>query len=195
MLAEFTVEMGGEAPALELPWVSADGTRQFIDLRAEPQRLPEIEEVRAYPPLREFLLALNARSSPLGSVKCDAWSTSELAEEDQIFGAPLKFVAYVDVVFQEPALQTSQARHEQFGQALCELLARAPELPCAAELVLRRCYFHDPVAPGASRDGYCLTLYVTGYGEEEEQARQRGGIALRLVQNAIAQIFARRAAS
>jgi len=40
-----------------------------------------------------------------------------------------------------------------------------------------------------------LTLYCTGYGEEEDLARQRCAIALQLVQNAFAQVWARNAAS
>src|SRR5438132_1363157 len=103
MLAEFTVDLGPDSPALEMPWVAdepADGVDQsgspgFVDLRAAPERLAEIPEARAYPPLGEFLLALNAPASPLATAKCDGWTTRDIAEEERGFGAPLKFVTYV----------------------------------------------------------------------------------------------------
>jgi hypothetical protein len=206
MLAEFTVDLGPQSPALELPWAAADA--QFVDLRAEPERVAELPEMLVFPSLREFLLAVNARQSPLASAKCDAWSTAELAEEELSFGAPLKFVCYVDLVFVDAVQRASLEQHQAFAQRVCELLARAPELPCALELVLRRCYFHqlqdeaasartgaDAPPAGKSDDGFCLTLYCTGYGEEEDQARQRCAIALQLVQNAIAQVWARKPAS
>src|SRR5437899_3487367 len=140
MLAEFIVDLGPDSPALELPWATAEA--QFIDLRAEPERVAELPEMLVFPSLREFLLAVNARQSPLASAKCDAWSSTELAEEELSFGAPLKFVCYADLVFVEAAQQSSMEQHQVFAHRVCELLARAPELPCAVELVLRRCYFH-----------------------------------------------------
>ncbi len=198
MHAELTLDLGPESPALEVPWVAETGNDEvdspgFVDLRAHPQRVRELAEVRAYPPLGEFLLAVNAANSPLATAKCDGWTTHEIAEEELAFGATLKFVTYVDLIFVDHAEQASQARHEEFAQGLCRLLQRAPEIPCSAECVLRRCYFHDLSRDAVtSRDGFCLTLYCTGFGEEEEQAWQRWAIALRLVQNAIAQLFAAR---
>ena len=79
--------------------------------------------------------------------------------------------------------------HQHWAGELCRLLGKAPELPAAAEVVIRHCYFHfnDDLARD-SRQGFCLTVYCTGYGDEEEEAYQRWGITLRLMQNAMAQM-------
>ena len=68
-----------------------------------------------------------------------------------------------------------------------QLLKRVPEIPAAAELIIRRCFYH---VTGGIRDGFYVTFYLFGYGDDEPQARQRWTIALKLVENAIRQISA-----
>jgi hypothetical protein len=38
------------------------------------------------------------------------------------------------------------------------------------------------------KDGFYITCYLFGYGDDEPQARQRWAIGLKLVENAIRQI-------
>ena len=38
------------------------------------------------------------------------------------------------------------------------------------------------------RDGFYITFYLFGYGDDEAQARQRWSIALKLLENVIRQI-------
>jgi len=45
----------------------------FVDLRAAPERIVEIAEAAAFPPLAGLLLALNAPESPVWTSKCDRW--------------------------------------------------------------------------------------------------------------------------
>jgi hypothetical protein len=211
MQADFAVEIGGDAPALELPWASDDGALRFLDLHARPELLLEIEEARRFRELGEFLATVNTPGSALATAKCDVWATHELTEEEATFGASLKLASYVDLVFTHAA-RASFAHHEEFARALCGLLAKAPEIPSAAEFVIRRCYFHSPFAdgprppsagktqPAASRhndseDGYCITFYLSSYADDEADARQRWTIGLKLVQNAILQIGSRFAAA
>jgi hypothetical protein len=68
---------------------------------------------------------------------------------------------------------------------LTQLLRRVPEIPAAAEFLVRRCYYHEE---DETRDGFYITLYLFGYGDGEPQAQQRWAIALKLVENAIRQI-------
>jgi hypothetical protein len=68
---------------------------------------------------------------------------------------------------------------------LTKLLRRVPEIPAAAELLIRRCYYHNG---DQTTGGFYFTLYLFGYGDDAAQARQRWTIALRLVANAILQI-------
>jgi len=207
MQADYSVEVGGDAAALEIPWRSADGAVRYFDLHARPELLLEIEEARRFRELGEFLAVVNAPGSPLATAKCDVWATHELNAEEAIFGAPLKLASYVDLVFNGEE-RLSFPQHEEFARALCALLNKAPEIPSAAEFVIRRCYFHDPnddpndspsepgVPAGAdSQDGYCVCFYLSGYGDEETDARQRWNIGMKLVQNAILQLSVRRAAT
>ena len=202
MEAEFSVDLGPEAPALELPWASKDGQQRFFDLRARPELLLEIPEAAGNRALGEFLSSINTAGGPLQTVKCDTWFSSEMSEEEKVYGTALKFASYVDIVFTCGETRREMSKYEKFGRDLCGLLAKAPPISVAAELAVRRCYVHSAAlaagklpepdaAASDSEDAYCVTLYLTGYGDEEDEARQRWTIGLKLVENAILQLAAR----
>jgi hypothetical protein len=216
MDADFSVELGppGEDATLELPWDSgvARGPR-YLDLKRQPELLPLVEEAVRYPELAEFLKTLNSRTSAFTTAKCDVWSTDQLNEEEQIYGAEWKLGSYVDLVFAEEHARDrfSYFRHEELARALAMLLKKAPELPAACEVIVRRCYYHEVPLPSAAsgkaasrgvpstaqaghetrlQSGFYLTLYIFGYGDDEEAARERWAVALRLVANALLQLCA-----
>src|ERR1051326_1575272 len=202
MDAEFSVEIAADAPALELPWSSGDGASRFFDLRSRPELLLEIGEAAGNRALGEFLAALNAPEGVLQTVKCDTWLSHEITEEEKIYGAAMKYGSYIDLVFTSEAARRRLEAHEKFGHALCALLAKAPSISVAAEFIVRRCYVHTAelasgklpahdAPPHQSEDAYCLTFYLTGYGDEGDEARQRWTIGLRLAENAILQLVAR----
>jgi hypothetical protein len=62
------------------------------------------------------------------------------------------------------------------------LLRKAPEIRATAEFIIRRCDFK-----GDSRDGFYVTVYTFGYGENAESAQQQWAMALKLVENAMRQ--------
>lgn len=186
MQAEFSVELGADDATLAVPWRDPEGRWRYLDLRAHPELIAEVEEARDLPEMREFLVAVNAASSNLQSAKCDAWFSREITEEEQVFGTPAKFGSYVDVTFRQAAPQGSFPIHEAFALRLVELLRRAPELPAAMEAIIRRAHFEDP--NGRVREGFYFTIYVIGYGEHEAEAKQACGIALRLVGHATLQM-------
>lgn len=187
MEADFAVELGGDDETLELPWAAAEGGPRYFDLKRQPERLREIEEARRVPELGEFLAAINTPASILETAKCDAWSSTEMYPEEEIFGAACKFGSYVDLIFSDESRRFSFPEHEQLVTRIVQLLKRVPEIPAAAELIIRRCFYH--MADGI-RDGFYVTFYLFGYGDDELQARQRWAIALKLVENAIRQIAA-----
>jgi hypothetical protein len=182
--ADFAVELGAEDETLELPWAADDGGPRYYDLKRQPELLLNIEEAGREPELGEFLVAMNAPSSILETAKCDAWSSTEINPEEELFGAALKFGSYVDLLFTQESSRSSFEAHERFARRVTQLLKRVPEIPAAAELLIRRCFYHieDTV-----REGFYLTFYLFGYGDEEPQARQRWAIGLKLVENAIRQ--------
>jgi hypothetical protein len=123
----------------------------------------------------------------LETAKCDAWATTELSVEEEIYNAAHKVASYVDVVFSAMDARLALARHEQFANDLVGLLRRAPETPSSAEACVRRCYFAEN-AEKPVQEGFYFTLYVNGYGEDEASARLNWGVALKLAGNAMVQL-------
>jgi hypothetical protein len=185
MQVELTVELGPDDPTLALPWSDPNGKLHYYDLRQHPELIRNIEEANTFPDLRDFLATVNAGPSNLQSAKCDAWFSEELNEDEAIFGAKCKFASYVDVAFHQTAPQSSFPIHEAFGARLIELLKRAPELPAAVEVMIRRAHFESE---DGVREGFYFTVYVFGYGDDEQEARQSWGIAQRLVGHAMLQM-------
>ena len=209
MHADFSVELGRDDAALELPWSSADPAVRYYDLKKHPELLQQISEAMAHPELGAFLARINAAGFPLATAKCDAWASREVAPEEEVFG-DRKFVSYIDLVFEDEAARCSFERHEAFAKDLCRLLSQAPEIPAAVEVVIRRCYYHGAGALAevagerlyvtaaneragssgldGSVSGFCFTAYVTGFGDGDHEPRLRWQIALALLQNALVQL-------
>jgi hypothetical protein len=187
MDADFSIELGREDPVLDFPWKDPAGKLAYVDLKRRPELMAWIEEAEKFPELGEFLRAMNSARSMVETAKCDAWATTELSAEEEVYDAPNKFASYVDVVFSEIDVRLSLSAHEQFARKLVELLRRVPETPSAAEVCVRRCYFGEE---GGVREGFYCTLYVSGYGNDEASARQNWGVALKLMGNAIVQMSA-----
>jgi len=205
MQADYAVELGREDETLEVPWEAADGGPRYVDLKREPERIKEIEEVNGLPELRDFLLFINSSSLRLGngsalekesgsglrSAKCDGWASTEIHPDEEMFEVLCKFGSYVDLFFAESAQvfrkspQGSVEAHEEFLKKIVGLLKRAPELPAKAEFLLRRCYFHEE---GDIREGLYVTFYLFGFGDDEGRARQQWAIAMKLARNAFAQL-------
>lgn len=186
MEADFAVELGADDETLEFPWTAGDGGPRYYDLKRQPELLLNVEEARRIPELGEFLGAMNSPGGILETAKCDTWSSTEINPEEEIFGAAYKFCSYVDVLFSQEAERGSFAEHEKFAKTVTQLLKRVPEIPAATEFMIRRCYYH---AAEEIREGFYITFYLFGYGDDEPQARRRWAIALKLVENAIRQML------
>jgi hypothetical protein len=183
--ADFAVELGAADETLELPWAADGGGPRYYDLKRQPELLLNIEEASRAAELAEFLAAMNSPACILETAKCDTWSSTEINPEEEIFGATHKFCSYVDILFSQETSRCSFPEHEQFAKRITQLLKRAPEIPAAVELLIRRCFYHGG---GEIREGFYITLYVVGYGDDEPLARQLWAIALKLVENAIRQV-------
>ena len=184
--ADFSVELGADDPTLQIPWSSSDSRIQYYDLRSHPDLLSQITEARENEPLAEFLAAINSPRCMLQTAKCDTWSSRQMDVEDEIFGAACKYESYIDMVPVADGPRYSFDEMEDLGRKIARLLQRAPEIPAAAEFVVRRCYYHG--GPGQEpAAGFYMTAYVTGYGDAQEEARRRWTIALQLLQHALIQ--------
>ncbi len=187
MQAGYSVELGADDPALELPWASDDGSASYLDLKLQRDLVDKIPEAVEHAELSAFLTRINAPAFPLETAKCDAWADAEMTMEDEVFGAARKHVSYVDLLFRDDSRRFSLEIHEQFVKELSKLLQRAPEMPGAAEFIIRHCHYHLDGRESDSRIGFCITAYVTGYGDSQQEAVERWGIALKLLQNALVQ--------
>jgi hypothetical protein len=182
MDADFSIELGREDPVLDFPWKDPSGNLAYADLKRHPELVESIEEARRFPALRELLCVLNSTRSTVQTAKCDAWATTELSPAEQAYEASHKFASYVDIVFSDIDVCRSFAEHERFVRRLVELLRQAPEMPSAAEVCVRRCYL---VKTAGVREGFYVTLYVTGYGNDEAGARSNWEAGLKFMQEAI----------
>lgn len=205
MQADFSVELGGDAPALEIPWKSDDPHVSYYDLKKHPELVQKIPEAITYPELRAFLSRINAPEFPLATAKCDAWTSDEVAPEEEIFG-DRKFVSYIDLIFVGQTDRCSFEKHEAFAKELCRLLGQAPEITATVELIIRNCYYHQCPAPSgesgnvqleskrhqegsnSSVSGFCMTTYVTGFGDSDNDPLRRWTIGLNLLQHAVVQL-------
>jgi hypothetical protein len=186
--ADWAVELGAGDETLEMPWAAEGGGPRYYDLKRRPELLLHIEEAVRVPELGESLAAINSPTSILETAKCDAWGSTEIDFEEEIFGATVKFGSYIDLLFTEERARFSFPEHERLVKQLTELLRRVPEIPAAAEFLVRRCYYHNEEKVAK---GFFITFYLFGYGDDELQARQRWAIALKLMENAIKQLSLR----
>jgi hypothetical protein len=180
--ADFSVELASDDERLEVPWAAPDGSLQYFDLRAHPELITQIEEAQREPALTKFLTRLNAVDSMLQSAKCDTWLSNDISPEEEIFGLAQKYGCYIDLFFVDER-RFSFPAYEQLATHLTQLLKKAPGIPVAAELLIRRCHFHE----AADRDGFYVTSYVFGFGDDEQSARQQWQIGLQLLENAMRQ--------
>jgi hypothetical protein len=193
MDADFSVELGADDDALEFPWSSPDGSLRYYDLKNQPDLLLYISEASEYQELGRYLSTANSDRSLFLTAKCDVWTDDKLGEAEGIYEAKVKLGCYIDHLLADAGdaaddQRFSFERHERFAERLVELLGRVPPIDAAVEFIVRRCYYHlddEPVRPG-----YYLTFYLFGYGNDLIDARQRWGIGLDLLQNAVLQLSA-----
>lgn len=182
MQADFAVELGADDETLEMPWAAEAGGPRYYDVKRHPELLVHIGEAQSAEEMRQFLSVANAPVGTLETAKCDLWSSTEINAEEEIFGATHKFGSYVDLLFSDPSSRFSFVQHQQLAEMLTGLLMQVPEIPAAAEFLIRRCYYHDEKG---IRDGFYITFYMFGYGNDEIQSCQSWAIGLKLVENAI----------
>jgi hypothetical protein len=171
MDADYSVELGPDAPALEIPWRDPAGLLHYFDLRTTPAAIEQVPEASEFPALRQFLVALNSPPSQWQTAKCDVWTDEALAAEN-LYNANFTHSCYVDLVLagQQAPNRDSLDLHEHIAETLAQSLDGNESLDASAEIVIRRCYFHHDPEPEGSEAGYALTLFLTGYGTSPEEA-------------------------
>jgi len=172
MEADWEVELGGGAPAIEAQWPG------FVDLRLHPERAWQFSEAAHLPALAEALANLNALTSPFWTSKCDLWQVVDLAEFDpDELDAPAgcsahAIACYIDLLPKGGRQWTLPAEAAAACKRVCSLLRAVPLRCCRVDLVVRRAL----IAPGQKELG--ITAYLTACGPSSAEAAQTLEVAL-----------------
>lgn len=168
MESDWTVACGADDPWIVVPWASEDGSMQYIDLRANPDRVGEIPEAVQYPALLAKLLEWNHFDSPIYTAKSDVWSyTGEEFYAEDLPGFGYAQGCYVDLVSRELECFSSFAACEQKLRAWTGVARGIPLENARCEWMLRRARILPAGGEGSTSsvcDGFAITLYVWGYG-------------------------------
>ncbi len=200
MEADWAVEIGEDLPRIVVPWAeeaedpqaSEGGSREegrfgelgsgplrFVDLRADPEAVAALPEVRGFPALGRALVRLNSAVSPAFTSKCDVFPIEAAEIDPWEFDAEGDATAalgcYIDLVLRDDEVFSSFAAQEAWlRRTVKELRGWAPLRGARVDLVLR-------AATAFGREGFGVTLYLAGCGANEDVARQRLEAALERV--------------
>lgn len=197
MESDWSVACAADDPWIVVPWsgvTETDPSLRYFDLRAEPERIRDIPDAARNPTLADALSAWNASPS-LFTAKCDVWHYwQSLFDAFDLAGYAAAHASYVDLVPLEPALYSHFAAMEERlrrGSRQAEALP-TPDTRC--EWTLRRARIQDAACTDTPRDGFACTLYVWGYGADEQAAQQACGLGLRTLIAPVLQLFSEGAA-
>ncbi len=186
MDADYSLELGPLAPALEIPWQDPEGRLHYVELRRDSDsterdvlmgalrmNIARIPEAQQFPALARFLIAVNLPPSHWQTVKCDIWP-DEAEPVENLYEAEFQQNCYVDFVLagEAAALHPSLEVHQRLARELAQLLEMNATLEATADIVVRRCYFHHIGEAEESDAGYCLTLFLTAYGSSPTEAAE-----------------------
>jgi hypothetical protein len=188
--ADYAIELGSDDEVLEFPWSAPGQGLEYYDLKRHPELLHRISEAEQVPELARFLAAVNSTASSIETVKCDAWTSTEINPEEEIFAAPIKFGSYVDIIYSEMPRRFSLPEHESMTRTVAQYLCASADIPASAELLIRRCYYH-PIGESSTafskepEAGFYSTFYLFGYGADEMRARMNWSEGLKLAHQAL----------
>ena len=166
MEADWAVEIGPDAPSIDVPWEG------FVYLRNHSSgAIQMVPEAAGHPALFNALFALNSQNSPVFTSKCDLWTMDQEEIDVYEFAARPEtarrgFASYLDVLLLDQEKYQSFEFHQCWVRLITEQLHSRTLASCRVDLVVRAATVH-------SECGYGLTIYAAGYGEGEQAAYVR----------------------
>jgi hypothetical protein len=162
MEADWAAELGSDLPSIDIPWEG------FVDLRHAPSGIRAVEEASKHPALREALLTLNSKASPVFTSKCDVWTLASSEIDPDEFDAPAEnphdgVASYIDLLQIDPGKFASFEFHELWARGLTRHLQGLTLTNGRVEFVIR-------AASIDLHSGYGLTLYAAGCGADTSSA-------------------------
>ena len=176
MQTDWSVACGSGDPTVAVPWASADGTLQYIDLRETPQRIGEIPEAALHPCIHAALLRWNRSDSPCFTAKCDVWRyPARLYDAEDLPGFAHAQACYVDLLSRDASAFSQFSVAETLLKTLSRLAGRVPAAAARSEWILRPAYLFSG---GEPVPGFATTLYVWGYSDSPDAAERAWAAAL-----------------
>ena len=162
MEADWAAEVGPDLPVIDADWPG------LIDLRQNPEHVNRIDEAGQHSAVRQALLRLNARESPVRTAKCDVWILGPGEIDPLEFGCALNqklvgVACYIDLLAINDAVFASFEQHEHWAAAAVRHMRQTHSAPGRVDLVIR-------AAHAAGCDGFGLTLYAAGCGADADAA-------------------------
>ena len=158
--------MGGGAPVIEALWPG------FVDLREQPERVAEIAEAAAFPPLAGLLRALNAADSLMWTAKCDVWEPGLTATGTAVSASfadskveQPTLACYVDLLPRAGQVFAQWQEAEAFCRECVARLEPIALLDCHVELIVRQ-------AIAGAADGFGVTAYCSAAGPNRAAASE-----------------------
>lgn len=177
MEADWSVEIGGEAPVIDIGWPG------WIDLSQDTAQVHSLDEAQAFPPLGQALRIILCDCKLFASTKCDFWM-EDFADEAEASG-PDAFCSdaencqriagcYIDLLPQQLADWSQLTTVERWVRAFTQTLRRADCPNARVEIVLRQAFF-------SATTGIGLSLYAYGCGATDATARSALERALKIL--------------
>lgn len=138
---------------------------EYVDLRASPDMIDALPELRSFPTLRHVVAALNA-SGAFQTVGCAAWA-GPVSNPGAAPGQEIQLQTYVEFCFTDPFFAVEpwplyQVFHAYADYALGHGLFRAT----AGDFAVRLVQFHLE-----GRPAWGATLSLLSFGASEDEAR------------------------
>ena len=151
--------------------------KNYLDLRANPQDIGQIDEARQYLPLRNFLASVNGAESIFATAGAATKSDSPATVSA---GSAYEFASQATIVFAAPGFNWERKNYAGLASGLKELLERDTADAVRAALRISPCDF-----TAESRRGFRLSIRLVAEGSSAQQAEFRWGLGLARVQQAL----------
>lgn len=133
----------------------------YVDLRAEPERVGQLPEVRSYPQMGDLLTAINRTRSGLRSLACSVTGGFDVKVKVFWYHTSTVDVAFVDV---------AKNRRKRAFRDLIQSYETSVVDKCRKAGVSNRHRFERVIFHDEKRKGYCLRLFTQGFGEDADEA-------------------------
>jgi hypothetical protein len=158
MEADWEIEIGGTAPAIDAHW------KGFVDLRVDSQLASQLLETAELPALATTLVRLNAPSSPVWTSKCDVWQPEAFDpdELDARAGENAAIACYIDLLPTDNRRWFPLESAIRWSKRVCSQLRCRTLRSCRADIIVRRAVFPTLARPDQLDLG--VTAYLTACG-------------------------------